>query len=514
MKNNNQSFIKIYNSFLENGDNKLSPKQLYFYALLHARYSPFLECTETTLSILNESQIVYKDKNERKNIANIKKTIFSLHDMGFIKIECSDSKIDKNSFIRVKFPTLADGFEQVKRDIFNMAENENELYILITIQRFKNGYEKAKSKWADVLGCSKNTGIAIINKMLEDKKIYCVEGVTYKDNQGRFKQDPTKWYLCEKPVILLDSEEKEKLVEQMEETKQEVIENKIDSTSTFDTIYGELTLDDIMNRYSESNWGKKIEKNGKQVNAPIEFFEYAVYKIMKDNGLQPGVVKKCESIINLYKKKDFYDGTFEQLEAEYQSQLKKKKREEMLKQSNNVVIDTDGNYIPVNVDNIDTIDFSKVEKIVYDNCGKVETKFASFYRIMRFENGDFVYEQAKEGAFEYAVELYKEHVKTNEVLDFEKCKKIQTAVFDKFYEPKNTTGERVIYIKSPSTPKTEQKNEQVKQLSFKNISHDDDEPEYKPQKKKDDRDISKFLDDEEEYWGTKKKDGWIDIENL
>lgn len=340
-----------------------------------------------------------------------------------------------------------------------MAENEDELYVLITIQRFnKVGFEKAKSKWADVLGCSKNTGIAIINKMLDDKKIYCVEGATYKDNQGRFKQEPTKWYLYKKPVVLMESEEKEKLVEQMEETKQEVIENKIDSTSTFDTIYGELTLDDIMNRYNKSNWGKKIEKNGKQVNAPIEFYEYAVYKIMKDNGLQPGVVKKCESIINLYKKKDFYDGTFEQLEAEYQSQLKKKKREEMLKQSNNVVIDTDGNYIPVNVDNIDTIDFSKIEKIVYDNGGKVETKFASFYRTTRFENGDFVYEPAKEGAFEHAVELYKEHVMTGEVLDFDKCQKIQTAVFDKFYETKNTEGERVVYIKSPSTPKTEQKN--------------------------------------------------------
>ncbi|WP_135553339.1 hypothetical protein [Paenibacillus cymbidii] len=199
----NDNFIIIYNRLLDqNIKNKC--EQIYLYAMLRARYLIFCGYTETTIDLLAQGKILSNSILKRK-VVKIKSLLEQLSEQGIIQLEY-EGELSAHTPLTIRFPDFG-GHEQVTPDIFAKASKPAEFVVLVTVNRFAkepfNGFEKAKEKWGDYLGCSKNTGIDIINKMKEAGKIYCVEGEKYRDENGRFGQCTPKWYPCLNNQLLL-----------------------------------------------------------------------------------------------------------------------------------------------------------------------------------------------------------------------------------------------------------------------------------------------------------------------
>ncbi|MEK4006078.1 hypothetical protein [Paenibacillus sp. FSL H3-0333] len=203
----NESYIIIYNEFLNNGDYKLSNRELYVYCLLYTYRSHFYNETTTTIGIIAEDKLMNEDTNQARNNTLVKKTLLSLVDKKVIILNYNN-KISANSKLTVKFPHLQGGYEQFNLSLWNMVNHIDELIVLIYLKRYK-GFEKSKDHWSSLIGySSKNTGVHLISKMELDNKIYHVEGDKYIDSQGRVKQHPTKWYIGQKlePEVMPDTE--------------------------------------------------------------------------------------------------------------------------------------------------------------------------------------------------------------------------------------------------------------------------------------------------------------------
>lgn len=188
------AFVRIYNALLKNGKYKLDSKQLYFYCLLASHKSIFLDCTYTTIDLISSNQIVFNDNNNaHRQVSECRKIIVSLEETGVINI--NKAEIKAHTPLHITFPVIDGGFDDLEADLWKQASNHDELYILAVLNTFGNGFEKAKDNWSSMLGySSKQTGHNIVNRMISEGKIHCIEGKIYQD-QGRTKQKPTKWYI-------------------------------------------------------------------------------------------------------------------------------------------------------------------------------------------------------------------------------------------------------------------------------------------------------------------------------
>ncbi|WP_337098661.1 hypothetical protein [Paenibacillus sp. YIM B09110] len=207
------SFIKIYNYLLDNEANQ-KVEQIYLYAMLKADYSIFNGYTSTTITILAQGNVLSTTNTKRK-VKLIKELLEQLQERKIIQIDY-EGELGANTPIIIRFPDLG-GHEQITPDMYSLASCPAEFFVLVTIKRFTgepfNGFEKAKDRWSDILGYgSKNTGNKIINKLVEDKKIYCVEGERYRDNNGLIKQHSTKWFLNKHNQIMISDEKNEELI--------------------------------------------------------------------------------------------------------------------------------------------------------------------------------------------------------------------------------------------------------------------------------------------------------------
>lgn len=201
-----KSSIKIFNVFFDDNEYKLTPLELYFYALLASREIHFYGVVETTINRLSTKQNVFKDKNANRIINSIKNVIISLAKKKVIAIEIPE-KLIATTELEINIPFLDGGYEHMYYDLFSKANNEYELYVLSMLNRFnKNGFKKSRDKWYLMLGyTSENSGIEIVKGMETDGKIYCVEGEYYKDEQNRLKQNPPTWFIGSNPNSNNDS---------------------------------------------------------------------------------------------------------------------------------------------------------------------------------------------------------------------------------------------------------------------------------------------------------------------
>jgi hypothetical protein len=398
-----KSSIIIFNIFSEKGDFQLSINELYFYALLRSLESKFLNRLTTTLNLLMYDQMVYKDKNQNRNVNNIKKIINSLIEKKVIVVNFDD-KINANTKLDITFPFLDGGFEHIYMDSFQLARTPDELFILIQLIRFKEGYQCSKENWSNILGYnSKNTGYEIISKMERDKIIYSIEGEYFKDNQGRIKQKPTKWFIVkDNSEIEMSNIKEPELKEVLDKSVSEeslipkYIELEISQGINSVSRKEKFSTDEI--RHQINNWGSKLYYQHYYYSHKFKIIEPDTYKMY---------LKRLEKIGSGYSTTSYEIQFNEEMKRE---RIKEEKKLELTKNAVDLYGSDDKVY--VTGENIDDIDFDNIYEIFYDYNGALNQ--ISLYKIAnaKFES---IRDLSKE-KYDYIVDAYKKIVRTGKMV--------------------------------------------------------------------------------------------------
>ncbi|CAM4127280.1 hypothetical protein [Saccharibacillus endophyticus] len=204
-KRTSEGFIKFYNCFMENTNYKLSPEEWYFYSLLHARWSVFLDCTELSISKLTRVQTIYNDKQASKNYPKVWKQVEVLRDKGVIELDVKEvnGKIDFKEDMKVYFVKLMTdesekeyGHEQIFKNVYDLSTNPIELYFLCILKRFESsGFSKNMNGLAKLLECDEKTAQKAINAMSKKKLISYEPSKRFQNGSGKFASTSNTYHL-------------------------------------------------------------------------------------------------------------------------------------------------------------------------------------------------------------------------------------------------------------------------------------------------------------------------------
>jgi len=134
-------FVKIPNVFLEKGEEKVSPKELFLYFHLHYRKLYDWKKTITSIDLL--SQEIKFNNREDRNKKSIKDSLYSLKDKGHINFSLHH-ELRYNTLLHITFNENFRGFTQIYPVLYKMAENENEFAIFINVNQ--KVYHRAQLK--------------------------------------------------------------------------------------------------------------------------------------------------------------------------------------------------------------------------------------------------------------------------------------------------------------------------------------------------------------------------------
>lgn len=202
MKMSKERFIKFYNVFMEKGNYKLSPIEWYFYSLLAARWSPFLDCTETTVSIIADVQKKYNDCGRpTRNKENTLKQLLALKSKGVIDFD-SDSlningKMNFDKAIKVTFTDFKKS-ESITMSVYERTDEPEENYFMCILQRFREkGFSHSMENLADLLECNVKTANKIIERMKEKRLIKYTQGEKKQLSNGAWSSTPNVYFICD-----------------------------------------------------------------------------------------------------------------------------------------------------------------------------------------------------------------------------------------------------------------------------------------------------------------------------
>jgi len=291
-----KGFIKFYNCFMENGEFKLTPKEWYFYSLLAARWNPFLNMAETTISRISEVQTVYKDKKRPTNDkVNTLKQIANLQSKGVITISNYDELTfnGKTNYDRTLLISFTDYIqsESIYNDVYSRTTDPNELYFMCVLQRFNSkGFNHSMEQIATLFDCNIKTAERTIATMKEKKLIKYVQGEVFQGKNGQYSKKPNTYFI--RGVFEVDTEPETTVTEDVVST-----DTPTDS-ELFMTMYGEVTLEYLQRKIQHSNWGRKtINKQGKTVNAALVEDDINIMMTCEELGIEPAFTKRSRNVI-------------------------------------------------------------------------------------------------------------------------------------------------------------------------------------------------------------------------
>jgi hypothetical protein len=440
-----KGFIKFYNCFMENGESKLSPKEWYFYSLLAARWNPFLGIAETTITRVSELQSVYKDKSRPTNDrVNTMKQISMLQDKGVISIDRYDEltingKTNYDKMLTISFKDFVQS-ESIYMDVYSRTNEPIELYFMCVLQRFKKkGYSHTMEQLATLFDCNIKTADSTILMMKEKKLIKYIQGESYQGKDGHYSRKANTYF-----IHGLNEVDKENTTEIEPETEL-FVDDDLQETQNYMTIYGELTLQSIQNKIKHSNWGQKVtNKMGKTVSATLTEDDINIMMTCEELGIESKFVKKSRnSITSMAKTFDMTDinswidqyvkakqDKIERLEIEEM----KKEIQEMLKGVNNAII-IDGEIITLTPDNVNNyID------IIKSNMDNVEFYYVDEHDEYKKKHGRLIFLAVVNGSeefvnnkiWEFTVKRFVECVHGNKPITLDLVKNIRIEIQSKF----------------------------------------------------------------------------------
>lgn len=366
---NSEGYIKFYNCFMDNGDSKLTPIDWYWYSLIAARWNPFLNISEISISRLTEIQSYYNNKKESINRCNVKDKVFQLHDKGIITVITPPDELianqkgefNYNKTLEIAFNNFDGQFQMIPKTIYDKTNDIYENYALCCIYRIqkwheskkrKNGFEKTLTGWADQLSCGEDMAKDVLDRMIS-KKIIDRKGWNKKQlENGQYKSTPYEYFVKEdvteeiNNIHILDPQNK---IEPIPVNLPEYIEveiyqgkNKITKIEKFKT---QDIIDDIF------TWGSNL------------FYQHFYYA----NKYQ---IEDPKTFKQYMKRKEALDGKFDfsSFERQWEKDLRyeeHKKRKELEKNTNAITYYNSEEKIYVTKDNVDFIDFDQVERIYY-----------------------------------------------------------------------------------------------------------------------------------------------------
>ncbi|MEK3877163.1 hypothetical protein [Paenibacillus sp. FSL M7-0420] len=435
-----KGFIKFYNCFMENGEFKLTPKEWYFYSLLAARWNPFLNMAETTISRISEVQTVYKDKKRPTNDkVNTLKQITNLQSKGVITISNYDEltvngKTNYDRTLLISFTDYVQS-ESIYNDVYNRTTDPNELYFMCVLQRFNSkGFNHSMEQIATLFDCNIKTAERTIATMKEKKLIKYVQGEVFQGKNGQYSKKPNTYFI--RGVFEVDTEPDTTVTEDVVST------NTPTDSELFMTMYGEVTLEYLQRKIHHSNWGKKTtNKQGKTVNAALVEDDINIMMTCEELGIEPAFTKKSRNAItSMARTFDMNDinswiDQYEKVKERKIEMLKEEKiqeeLQELLKTVNHAII-IDEEIIVLNKDNISK--YVNVMKgnmdieVYYIKSGTTKEHGPMIYLAATSEDKKYV----NVDIWNYTVDKYVEIVCKNELLTIDVVNDIRAEVKDKF----------------------------------------------------------------------------------
>lgn len=375
----NSKYVPIHNdSITINNDNNirhLLPHEIYLYVHLSLYVRAYDKLVYVNVDLLHQS-LPYKfdDSNESRNKKQIKTILIKLKGLNYISFDNDEFK--NNTLLLIEFPKVDNGFERVSLDDVK-DKSPYDLYAYLVCYRWRKSKTKTKmsySNWALHFGVSDKTALTLINGMCERNIIYRKSGAFNSQGKQEVNIYDTKPFVIEEKKEFVHVEEEKENNNQVNEIDQVIINNYNGE---------EYTIQEIKKLINISNWGKKKD-NGKY--SKIEFEDYILYRICKDNSVMNKFVKNCDRVIKFTNEK-FDNSYFVDYEIDYDVKVKYRKQKEqeeevnrvigaIINNTNNIVLVVDGKNVPYT-----EYQGGKIEKMYY--------KFGHFY-ISEFD--DYSYE--------------------------------------------------------------------------------------------------------------------------
>lgn len=401
-------YIKIYNVFTQfNHEQKLNVNELYFYSQL-ATLQTHENKVYTNIDLL--AQLIIFNSKKSQNIKKIKELLQSLKQKQIIQFNDTKNNIE---LMIISFCKIEGGFEQIDYETFRSFNDVYDYYIYVCVARTKEKMiEFSISQWGTLLELSRPQTISKLKRVI-DKGIICKREGKYTDEEvadrKQKKQGKNIYYL---PSVKEKVEQKEKDVAKQvttssKETVQTVQENNTTNTN---------------NKQEQREHGWYVK--GSQLTAN----DFYIYLTTNDEKLK----KQAEFRINAIKKNEKGKYIVESLMKEAQEKVKDEKRKqehEMLKQMTNAVRLKDGTIVAVDKKNIDSIDVNDVKHIFYSYYGQ---HLETYIQTEKLINDKFVHDDRPD-MMQRVWELYKQHVKTDEMLSGDKIRSIKDTVVNEFF---------------------------------------------------------------------------------
>lgn len=446
MSNNN--FIQYYNVFAEeNSKYHLSVEELYLYGVLSMMRN-VEHLTITNIDVIHQYSPVEFYSRDVESKKRIKNNLLSLKEKGIIQF--ANDEIKNNSLLVISFDTkLQDdsvgkgvtGFEKVEFVKFNSFTSMIDNYIYFTVKRFnkKGGFNTSYKRWANILNVAEKTAIDKVNEAIEKKVIYCKIGEYTGDKvNGR---------------------------------NQKKQENNIYKTIPFVEELKEVVVPDVGENDIVQDESETRKHNWNDYSSSLDENDLYIYLTTDDDKLK----KRAKSRIDAISKNPKGEYMVNKLISGAKELINKEKHErqmDSLKVAKNAVKMKDESIVIVDRNNIDSIDWKQVESAFY---GTDKLEHAYGFKSFQPVNIQTHIVEDRPDMIEYGWRLYKEHVKTGEILTHDLMTDMQNKTFKDVYS-QGSIGEQ-----------SESEDIEI------DMMNEYFEQEIRRNKKKDDQDISEFL---------------------
>jgi hypothetical protein len=355
MNNNDDYFIKIYNSFITiDSSIKLTVNELHIYCYLYT-IRTYENKIFTNFDLLNAEIKFYKKQSDNKK--EIKSCIDSLKEKQLINVE------EKQKSLVISLSYEEKGHVQLTYDKFRTFNTSRDLYIYVAVNKWEKtgGARYSNNNWADLLNITREYAITVI----EDA---CARGIIYK-KVGTYTDiliGNRNQKLQEKNTYSIEPFSKEKF--KIDENNSEIAFGEVKEISIFQIVE--------CKNIEEHNWknNKALDENDfvfylkNQNNKEIkEMCEKRIKRILSKNErfkfVMDDLMNKAKEII----------ATSTQQEQEKKESKINEKVMAIIKQTDDIVIQVNNELIPYNEYNGKGNDIGKVyyieKKDISDEVG-------------------------------------------------------------------------------------------------------------------------------------------------
>lgn len=313
-------YVPIPNVFTVEGKEKLDGDEIYIYYELCLHEHRWFK-NRIVISIDTIANSFYLMKNENQNKDRIYSVLLSLREKGVILFEDIDK--NKNGKFKYNLPLIIhkqddsyyfgredgykNGYEKIEIEIFDRMKKvpivNRGVYFLVCCYILKTKRNVSYDEWSRVLGYDEKHVKDILYDMDDLGLIHRQRGRFYLDN-GEYKQEINSYSV---PDVL--SRESIGKLNRPKLKLHDIVE-------TFS--FGDQTVEQIGKITDDTAWGKDNEDPfyyGKFKK--LEYEDYEIYKICKENGIHKSFIKKCERVMNAIRNGELYDGIFETFEEQW-----------------------------------------------------------------------------------------------------------------------------------------------------------------------------------------------------